>query len=319
MVSIGYHASHEQHPPSELLSAVRLAEGVGFDEVMCSDHLAPWTTAQGHSGFAWSWLGAAMALTSIPFGLVNAPGQRYHPVVIAQAIATLAEMFPQRFWVALGSGENLNEHVTGDPWPEKPVRQRRLRESVDGIRALLDGQRVDSEGLVRIHDARIWTLPEHPVPLIGAAVSADTAAWVAGWSDGLITVGCQEQETAEALRRYRGAGGRGQARLQIHLSLQPSRHDALAVAREQWSQTMAQDVTMWDVETPEGFEAAIVPSDDALEKGVLISDDPRELADRIAAVAQGYDHIYLHHVGLDQADFLERCGAELLPRLRSIL
>lgn len=319
MVSIGYHASHEQHPPSELLTAVQLAEKAGFDEVMCSDHLAPWTTTQGQSGFAWSWLGAAMALTGIPFGLVSAPGQRYHPVVIAQAIATLAQMFPQRFWVGLGSGENLNEHVTGDRWPEKPVRQRRLRESVDGIRALLDGQRVDMDGLIRIHDARIWTLPEQPVPLIGAAVSADTAAWVADWADGLITVGCHQEQTEEALRRYRDAGGRGQARLQIHLSLRPRRDEALAVAREQWSHTMAQGVMMWDVETPEGFEEAIVPSDDALEEGVLISDDPIELAERIASAARGYDHIYLHHVGVDQVEFLKRCDAELLPRLRSVL
>ncbi|PCE16209.1 LLM class F420-dependent oxidoreductase [Microbacterium sp. SZ1] len=319
MVTIGYHASHEQHTPRELLSAVRLAELVGFDEVMCSDHLAPWTTAQGQSGFAWSWLGAAMAQTGIPFGLVNAPGQRYHPVVIAQAIGTLAQMFPERFWVALGSGENLNEHVTGDRWPEKPVRQQRLRQSVDAIRALLDGQRVDVDGLIRIHDARIWTLPEQPVPLVGAAVSAETAAWVADWADGMITVGSQAEQTAEALRRFRDAGGRGPARLQIHLSLEPTREMALATAREQWSQTMAQGVSTWDVENPEDFEAAIVPSDDALEQGVLIAADPADLAERIAEVAQGYDHIYLHHVGRDQADFLRRCESDLLPRLRSVL
>lgn len=319
MISIGYHASHEQHPPSELLRAARLAEDVGFDEVMCSDHLAPWTTAQGQSGYAWSWLGAAMALTHIPFGVVNAPGQRYHPVVIAQAIATLAEMFPHRFWVALGSGENLNEHVTGDPWLEKPARQRRLRESVDGIRALLDGQRVDKDGLIRIHDARVWSLPDRPVPLIGAAVSSDTAAWVAGWADGLITVGCREEQTQEALRRYRDAGGRGSARLQIHLSVESDREQAFAVAREQWSHTMARGVSMWDVENPEDFEAAVVPSDDALEREVLISDDPAELADRVASIAQGYDHIYLHHVGPDQTAFLTRCGDDLLDRLRSAL
>ncbi|MCM3778698.1 TIGR03885 family FMN-dependent LLM class oxidoreductase [Microbacterium hydrocarbonoxydans] len=319
MVEIGYHASHEQHTPRELLAAVRLAELVGFDEVMCSDHLAPWTTAQGQSGFAWSWLGAAMAQTGIPFGLVNAPGQRYHPVVIAQAIGTLAQMFPERFWIAFGSGENLNEHVTGDAWPDKPVRQRRLRESVDAIRALLDGQRVDVDGLIRIHDARIWTLPEQPISLVGAAVSAETAEWVAEWGDGMITVGCQAEQTAEVLRRFRDAGGRGPARLQIHLSLEPTREAALATAREQWSQTMAQGVSTWDVENPEDFEAAIVPSDDALEQGVLISHDPADLAEQIAEVAHGYDRIYLHHVGRDQADFLRRCETELLPRLRSLL
>ncbi|OAN33925.1 TIGR03885 family FMN-dependent LLM class oxidoreductase [Microbacterium sp. H83] len=319
MVEIGYHASHEQHTPRELLAAVRLAELVGFDGVMCSDHLAPWTRAQGQSGFAWSWLGAAMATTSIPFGLVNAPGQRYHPVVVAQAIGTLAQMFPERFWVALGSGEAVNEHVTGDPWPEKPERQRRLRESVDAIRALLDGERVDVDGLVRIHDARVWTRPDEDVPLLGAAVSADTGEWIADWADGLVTVGSDAGQTRDVLDRYRRAGGRGTARLQIHLSLEDTHEAALAAARDQWSQTMAQGVSTWDVENPEDFEAAIVPSDEALERGVLISASAPELVDRIASIARGYDHIYLHQVGRDQAAFLRRCETELLPALRSVL
>lgn len=299
--------------------SVRLAEVVGFDGVMCSDHLAPWTTNQGQSGFAWNWLGAAMATTGIPFGLVNAPGQRYHPVIIAQAIGTLAQMFPERFWVALGSGEALNEHVTGDPWPEKAVRQQRLRESVDAIRALLGGERVDVDGLVRIHDARVWTRPEEPVPLLGAAVSADTAGWIADWADGLITVGADAEQTRDVLARYRDAGGGGSTRLQIHLSLEDSHEEAVAAARDQWSQTMAQGVSTWDVENPEDFEAAIVPSDEALEEGVLISASAGDLAERIAAIAQGYDHVYLHHVGRDQAGFLRRCESELLPALRSVL
>src|SRR4051794_41798234 len=106
---------------------------------MCSAHFAPWTPAQGHSGFAWSWLGAALATTSLPFGAVNAPGQRYHPAIVAQAVATLGAMFPGRFWVALGSGGAMNEHITGDPWPGKGVRKARLRECVGGSRAPLAG------------------------------------------------------------------------------------------------------------------------------------------------------------------------------------
>lgn len=129
MVFVGYHASHEQLPPSVLLSAVIDAERAGFDGAMCSDHLSPWSLRHGESGFAWSWLGAALASTSFSIGVVNAPGQRYHPVVIAQAIATLAEMFPGRFWTAFGSGEALNEHVTGEPWPSKDERNARLDES----------------------------------------------------------------------------------------------------------------------------------------------------------------------------------------------
>ncbi|HEX6419188.1 MAG TPA: LLM class flavin-dependent oxidoreductase, partial [Acidimicrobiales bacterium] len=123
---IGYHASHEQHPPSRLVADARHAEAAGFGAISSSDHFSPWSERQGESGFAWSWLGAAMQLTQVPFGVVNAPGQRYHPAIIAQAIATLGEMFPGRLWVAMGSGEASNEHITGERWPDKPTRNARL-------------------------------------------------------------------------------------------------------------------------------------------------------------------------------------------------
>ena len=139
MTIVGWHASHEQIPPSELLVAARHAEEVGFDAGMSSDHFSPWSARQGESGFAWSWLGAAMAATSLPFGVVNAPGQRYHPAIVAQAAATLTEMFPGRLWVALGTGEASNEHITGGRWPDKEHRKQRLAECVDVIRALFAG------------------------------------------------------------------------------------------------------------------------------------------------------------------------------------
>ena len=126
MAIVGYHCSHEQFAPGELLGYVRRAERAGFRAAMCSDHFHPWLPGQGQSGFAWAWLGAALQATSLPFGVVNAPGQRYHPAVIAQAVATLAEMYPGRFWVALGTGQLLSEHVTGDRWPPKADRQARL-------------------------------------------------------------------------------------------------------------------------------------------------------------------------------------------------
>ena len=132
--TIGYHASHEQHPPSRLLQDVARAEAAGFAAVSSSDHFTPWSERQGESGFAWSWLGAAMHATSLPFGVVNAPGQRYHPAIVAQAIATLLELFPGRLAVALGSGEASNEHITGARWPDKAARNERLLECVHVIR-----------------------------------------------------------------------------------------------------------------------------------------------------------------------------------------
>ena len=177
MPLVAFHCSHEQIAPSRLLRFAQRAEQAGFDGGMSSDHFSPWGERQGESGFAWSFLGAAMARTRLPFGVVNAPGQRYHPAIVAQAAATLTEMFPGRLWVALGTGEASNEHITGEAWPPKRVRNARLRECVDVIRALLAGEEVSHDGLVTVDRARLWTLPEQPPPLFGAAVSPQTAGW----------------------------------------------------------------------------------------------------------------------------------------------
>lgn len=321
MVLVGFHASHEQLPPSALLRAVISAEQAGFDGAMCSDHLQPWGVRQGESGFAWSWLGAALASTSFSLGVVNAPGQRYHPVVIAQAIATLEEMFPGRFWATLGSGEAMNEHVTGDPWPPKDERNTRLDESLHVIRRLLAGDEVDHDGAVRVHRARVWSRPAEAPPLLGAAVSAETAGWLAGRVDGLTTVA----QSPDALRRvvdaYRSAGGEGPCVLQVHVSLAETDAAALALAKDQWPNGLIGPPRAWDFEQPEDFDAATAdPDEDELREAVLVDADAGSLAQRVAElVGIGFDRVYLHHVGKDQETFLTRAGEELLPALRRSL
>src|SRR3954453_11214921 len=140
MASIGFHASHELYPPSVLLRHVRRAEQAGFEAAMCSDHFHPWTPAQGQRGYSFAWLGAALEATSLPFGTICCPAFRYHPAIVAQAAATLAEMYPGRFWLALGTGQALNEHITGAPWPGKLERQARVREAAEVIRTLWSGE-----------------------------------------------------------------------------------------------------------------------------------------------------------------------------------
>ncbi|MDX6281903.1 MAG: hypothetical protein QOH03_2974, partial [Kribbellaceae bacterium] len=194
MTVYGFHASHEQVPPADLLTAVVRAEQAGFTAAMCSDHFSPWSTRQGESGFAWSWLGAALQATELSFGVVNAPGQRYHPAIIAQAIGTLGSMYPGRFWAALGTGEASNEHITGDGWPRKAVRQQRLEESVEVMRKLLQGEEVSHDGLITVDRARLWTLPPEPPALLGAAVSAATAQRAAEWADGMITIAAEDDQ-----------------------------------------------------------------------------------------------------------------------------
>lgn len=318
MPTVGFHASHEQLPPSRLLAAVQAAEAAGFTAGMCSDHLAPWSERQGHSGHAWSWLGAAMQATSLPFGVVTAPGQRFHPAVTAQAIATLGELFPGRFWAALGSGEALNEHVTGEPWPSKPDRDARLLECVDVIRALLRGEEVTHDGRVRVDRARVWSLPENVPALYGAAVSEETARTVGGWADGLITV----RQPVDVLRRVldafrEGGGDRKPVAVQVHLSWAQDDDTALAIAHDQWRTSVIGPDLAWDLELPAQFDAAArTARPEDVAETVLVSADPsqhvkwlRELADL------GVDAIYVHHVGKEQDRFLDVFGEQVLPEV----
>jgi probable non-F420 flavinoid oxidoreductase len=317
MPVIGFHNSHEQIHPAELLESVQHAEEVGFTAAMCSDHFAPWNLEQGHSGFSWSWLGAALATTNLPFGAVNAPGQRYHPAIVAQAIATLGAMFPGRFWVALGSGEAMNEHITGDRWPRKDVRDARLRECVDVIRALLAGEEVTHDGLVTVDRARIWTRPEQPPALIAPAVTVETARRGADWADGMVTINQPHDTLREMVAAYRDAGGRGKCVLQLHLSYDPDLDRARAIAFEEWHSNVFPPPLCWDLDTPQAFELAsahVTPAD--VEKVVRVSDDLGQHAAWIAEYADlGFDDIYLHHVGPEQRGFLDAFGEHVLPQL----
>ncbi len=316
---VGYHASHEQHTPSALLADVRAAAEAGFGAISSSDHLSPWSSAQGESGFAWSWLGAAMETVRLPFGVVNAPGQRYHPAIIAQAIATLTEMYPGRLWVALGSGEASNEHVTGERWPAKAERNARLGECVEVIRALLCGEEVSVDGRVRVDRARLWTLPAAPPPLFGAALSEVTAAWCGGWADGLLTV----HAAPERLQRVNSTpSGRVVAWASPYefRSRSPGPTPRTRRWRERTSngaRTCSIPCSMADLETVDQFEAAAahVRPDD-VRSSVLISSDPKQHAAWLHEMLDlGVDEVYIHQVPREQRRFIEVFGAEVLPEV----
>jgi probable non-F420 flavinoid oxidoreductase len=318
MTVVGYHASHEQHRPSALLAATRAAAEAGFGAVSSSDHLTPWSRAQGESGFAWSWLGAAMESVPLPFGVVNAPGQRYHPAIIAQAIATLTEMYPDRLWVALGSGEASNEHVTGEPWPSKPERNARLAECVEVIRSLLRGDEVSTDGYVRVDRARLWTLPERPPPLVGAALSEETAAWCGGWADGLITVHARPDRLRRVVDAFRAGGGEGKpVRVQVKVAWAPTDDEALVGAHEQWRTNVFDSVLMADLETVEQFEAAaahVRPED--VRGSVLVSSDVKQQAAWLHETLDcGVDELFIHQVPREQQRFIDTFGAKVLPEV----
>ena len=318
MPVIGLHCSHEQIPPSRLLKHVREAEAAGFQAAMSSDHFSPWSERQGESGFAWSFLGAAFEATSLPFGVVNAPGQRYHPAIIAQAAATLCELFPGRLWVALGTGEASNEHITGAPWPNKPERNARLRECVDVMRALFAGEVVDHDGLVRVDRARLWTLPEEPPALIGAAVSEETARWCGLWADGLVTINQPREKLNRVVSAFREGGGAGKpVRLQVHLSWAESEEEALRIAHDQWRTNVFGPPLSWDLETVEQFdEAAAHVRPEDVRESVLVSADLGRHTAALADLAElGFDQIHLHHVGRDLGPFIQAFGERVLPEL----
>jgi coenzyme F420-dependent glucose-6-phosphate dehydrogenase len=318
-MKIGFHASHEQYAPRTLIDHVVKAEAAGFEAAMCSDHLMPWSERQGHSGFAWSWLGAAMQATSLSFGIVNAPGWRYHPVIIAQAAATLQQMFPDRFWIAVGSGEALNEHITGEAWAPKQERNERLLECVTIMRRLWQGETVTHRGHVQVVDARLWSLPERAPRVVGAAITEATAEWMGGWADALITVSAARDRMKSVIDAFRRGGGEDKPVLvQAKLSWSTSDDHALEGAIDQWSTNVFTSSIAADLTRPDQFEAlSKFVDEDQIREAVRISSDLDQHIDWIRQDRElGIDELYLHNVNLQQREFIEAFGRHVLPALR---
>lgn len=317
-MKIGFHASHEQFKPSKLLDLIQLAENAGFNTAMCSDHFHPWGKNQGESGFAWTWLGAALNATSLPFGVVNAPGQRYHPAIVAQAAATTCEMFPNRLWIAIGSGQLLNEGITGEKWPTKIERNERLKESAAIMKSLWAGETVTHHGHVTIEEAKLYTRPKHPPLLIGAAISPETVEWVGGWADGLITTPKPKKELKDIVKAFHRGGGKGKPMyLKAQLSYDKTEEKALQGSWEQWKTNAFKNVVQTDLRSPEQFDAAselVTPKD--IHKKVHIS---ANMEDHIKLLEEyiklGFKHIYLHNVNRSQTRFIKDFGEYVIPSL----
>lgn len=318
MAVIGYHASHEQFSPGELLQLMQHAQQAGFNAGMCSDHFHPWSDDQGQSGFAWAWLGAAMQATNLSLGVVNAPGYRYHPALIAQAAATLAQMYPERFWLAVGSGEALNEGITGGRWPSKAERNARLLESVAIIRALWAGEEVSHDGLIKVDRARLYTLPPVAPPIYAAALSAETARWAGAWADGLITVSGPPQTQQRIIDAFREGGGEGKPMvLQVKVSYAENADEALRGAHQQWRTNVLPGQLPHTLQTPADFvsAASLVRPEDLFDQVRIGSDLERHAAQLQADLDQGFERLYLHNVNRNQKAFIEAFGASVLPQL----
>jgi coenzyme F420-dependent glucose-6-phosphate dehydrogenase len=317
-VRIGYHASHEQFPPSRLLKCARLAEQAGFQSLFSSDHFHPWSEAQGQSGFSFAYLSAAMAITRLPAGMICCPGGRYHPAIVAQAAATIAEMFEDRFWLAVGSGQALNERITGENWPPKDLRNARLRESVDIIRALWAGETVTHRGLVKVEEAKLYTRPNRTPLLIGAAITEKTAEWLGSWADGLITTSRSPKEAKKMIDAFHRGGGEGKPLfLKVGLCWANTDDDARRLAFEQWRTPSFSNEVLTELRTPREFDEVakyVRPSD--LDQNIRISGDFQRHVDWLRAdIDLGFQELILHNVGASQEEFIQAFGEYVLPRL----
>lgn len=318
--TIGYHASHEQFPPADLLEYVQRAEQGGFDAALASDHFHPWSERQGESGHVWSWLGAAMGATSMDFSTVNAPGYRYHPAIIAQAAATLRSMYPDRFWLTIGSGQLLNEGITGEEWPAKEDRNTRLRECADVMKRLWAGEEVTHDGEITVEQATLYTRPESPPPVVGAALSEETAAWLGEWTDGLLTLATPDHEADQKrVQAFRENAPDKPVYLKAQLSYDSDHERALDGAYDQWRTNCVPGPVTQQLRTPAAFDELGDQIDRAeVEANVRVSADLDEHREWIETDLElDVDGVFLHNVNTNQESFVRAFGEDVLPELQT--
>jgi coenzyme F420-dependent glucose-6-phosphate dehydrogenase len=319
MPEIGYALSCEEHPPNDLVRHARLAEDAGFTFALVSDHFHPWIEAQGHSPFVWSVLGGiAQATESLRVGTgVTCPLIRIHPAIVAQAAATTAAMMPGRFFLGVGTGENLNEHVLGDRWPSPDERVDMLEEAIEVIRLLWQGGTQTHRGRhYTVEGARLYTLPDETPPLMVAAVKPRAAKVAATAGDGLISVA----PDAELVDLFESEGGAGKPKIgMVHVCWAESEREARRTAFEVWPNAAITGALGQELPLPEHFEQAaqMVTEEDVAEKVVCGPDAEAHLNEINAYAEAGFDHVYVHQIGPDQEGFIRFYADEIVPRVET--
>ena len=314
-MKLGYALSSEEHRPDALVRNAQAAEAAGFEFALISDHFHPWIDDQGESPFVWTVIGAiGQATETIVLGTgVTCPTLRIHPAILAQAAATTAALMPGRFFLGVGSGENLNEHVLGDRWPSAEERLEMLVEAIDLIRELWRGDLVSRRGRhFTVDRARLYTLPDEPPP-IAVAASAPRAAELAGeHGDALVSVAPDH----EIVERFERAGGDGKPRYgQLHVCWAESEQEAVRTARRVWPNSALPGELGQELPLPRHFEQATSKvTEDQIAAEIVCGPDPERHRAAIAEYAEaGFDHVYIHQVGPDQDGFIRFYEREILP------
>jgi G6PDH family F420-dependent oxidoreductase len=319
MVRFGYALSSEEHSPRDLVRNARLAEEAGFEFALISDHFHPWIDAQGHSGFVWAVLGGIARETSrLEVGTgVTAPIIRIHPAIIAHAAATVADLFEGRFFLGIGTGENLNEHVLGDPWPPYEVRREMLVEAIDVMQGLWQGDLWSHRGeYYVVENARIYDPPKQPIRIMIAAGGPQSATLAGQLGDGLIVTSPQ----SEVLDEFRSSGGEGKPIYgQTTVCWARTEEEATRTLHRIWPNAGVPGDLSWELPLPQHFEQAsqLVTEEMTRSSVVCGSDVDRHVAAFQPYVEAGFDEVYVANMGPHYREMMRAYGEKVLPALRS--
>jgi G6PDH family F420-dependent oxidoreductase len=313
MVSIGYFLSSEEFGPRDLVRNAKMAEDAGFERLWISDHYHPWNDVQGQSPFVWSVIGALSEAVTLPVTTaVTCPTVRIHPAVLAQAAATAAVQLQGRFVLGVGSGEALNEHILGDSWPSAGVRLEMLEEAVEVIRLLHGGGSHSHRGKhYTVENARVYTLPDEPVPIYMSAFGPKAVRLAAKIADGFQSV----MPDGDMVRAYRDAGGRGPAQGGFKVCHASTAEEGLRTAHRIWPNEGLPGELAQVLPQPRHFEQACeLVTPDMLD--LPVGPDPEDYVKRVQSFADaGFDEVYVSQIGPDQEEFFRFWRDDVTPRL----
>lgn len=313
---IGYFLSSEEHGPRTLVGQARAAEQAGFEALWISDHFHPWNSEQGQSPFVWGVIGALSEATSLEVTTaVTCPMVRTHPAVIAHAAATAALQLPGGFRLGVGTGEALNEHITGERWPTTDVRLEMLEEAVDVMRQLLTGERVDHHGThYTVEDAKLYTCPEEAPQILMSGFGEKAVEVAARIADGFITT----QPDGDAVASYRSQGGRGPTSAGAKVCYKSSRDEAVDLVHRLWPNIGLPGELAQVLPSPKHFEqASEIVTREMVGASLPCGPDLDEHITRLREYAEaGFDELYISQIGPHSEDFFKAYASEVLPALK---
>jgi G6PDH family F420-dependent oxidoreductase len=321
---IGYFLSCEEYDAHQVIEQAKLAEQAGFDCLWISDHFHPWNGEQGNSPFVWSTIGALSQVTSLPIATaVTCPTVRIHPAIIAQAAATSAHLTGGKFILGVGSGEALNEHITGSRWPNTAERLGMLEEAIEVMRELWTGEFVNHHGEhYEVENARLYTLPDAPPPVYVSGFGPSSAALAGRIGDGFVST----QPDAELIKAFRENGGEGKP-MQAGYKVCWSADKAAAVttAHSLWANEALPGELAQVLSSPAHFEqASELVTEDMVAESITCGDDVQAHVEAFRPfAAAGFDDIHISQVGAARSatnaeGFFEFYAEQVLPRLREL-